>query len=131
MNLQDYEFRDEEIEIGIDEAGRGPVLGPMVYGCTFWPVKVGDDMRKRFGFADSKQLSEEQRDKMFEDIKELEHCELGFAVDVLMPEDLSALMLAELHLGGQNLNVLSYNSAFGLIKKVLVAGFKVTRIICD
>jgi ribonuclease H2 subunit A len=50
----DFGFADQEIEIGIDEAGRGPVLGPLVYGCAFWPVSVGMDMRKRYGFNDSK-----------------------------------------------------------------------------
>jgi ribonuclease H2 subunit A len=46
-----------------------------------------------------------------------------------MPDDLSAKML---HVdGGQNLNQLSYDSAFGLILEVIKMGFKVKRIVCD
>ena len=63
-----YAFIDEPIEIGIDEAGRGPVLGPLVYGCSFWPVTVGEAMREKFGFIDSKKTTEEQRDTMFKQI---------------------------------------------------------------
>lgn len=45
-NLPNYAFSGEPIEIGIDEAGRGPVLGPMVYGLCFWPASKGDEMRE-------------------------------------------------------------------------------------
>ena len=56
-NGKTYSFWGQEVEIGIDEAGRGPVLGPMVYGCAFWPadphgnVNHSKEMKKKFGFA--------------------------------------------------------------------------------
>jgi len=54
MSLPPYSFISQEVEIGIDEAGRGPVLGALVYGCCWWPVDKGDEMREKFGFNDSK-----------------------------------------------------------------------------
>lgn len=77
-----YAFKDEPIEIGIDEAGRGPVMGPMVYGLAFWPRTCGDEMRREFQFNDSKKLTEKQRDEMFLQLKEMDHSRLGWMVNV-------------------------------------------------
>ena len=40
-------------------------------------------------------------------------------------------MMAENHLGGRNLNRISYDSAFSTLLKVIKMGFKVEKIICD
>ena len=50
---------------GIDEAGRGPLAGPVVAAAV-----ILDPMRPITGLADSKQLSEKKRDRLYHLIKE-------------------------------------------------------------
>lgn len=52
-NSKYEDFKDDEWEAGVDEAGRGPVIGPMVYGICAWPVKLRDEIAK-IGIDDSK-----------------------------------------------------------------------------
>jgi len=59
---------NKKILIGIDEAGRGPLAGP-VSVCAF--VVLNSKGRRLFkGVKDSKQLSEKQREEWFQKIKE-------------------------------------------------------------
>nr|XP_017235339.1 PREDICTED: ribonuclease H2 subunit A-like isoform X2 [Daucus carota subsp. sativus] len=76
--------------MGIDEAGLGPVLGPMVYGCLYCPLSYENTLAS-LDFADSKTLKEEKREELFENLKADES--IGWAVDVIDPRELSAKML--------------------------------------
>ena len=60
--------QDKEYMMGIDEAGRGPTLGPMVYGSAFCAVE--DEAKvKAMGFMDSKQLTEAKRDQLWAELQ--------------------------------------------------------------
>ncbi|XP_044462613.1 ribonuclease H2 subunit A [Mangifera indica] len=111
--------------MGIDEAGRGPVLGPMVYGCLYCARSYQKTL-STLNFADSKTLKEEKREELFEELNANES--LGWAVDVIDPRDLSAKMLNKNKI---NLNEISHDSAIGLITRVLNAGVLLTEVYLD
>ncbi|MEF8832548.1 MAG: ribonuclease HII [Candidatus Thermoplasmatota archaeon] len=69
---------------GIDEAGRGPVIGPMVVS----GVKVNDDGKlMEIGVKDSKRLSPSIREDLEEKIKECTE----FTIRVVSAEDIDSL----------------------------------------
>ena len=68
MDNYEYEreLRDKGIKLiaGVDEVGRGPLVGPVVAACVILPDDFNLD-----GLTDSKKLSEKKRDFYFEEIK--------------------------------------------------------------
>ncbi len=60
------DFENDLIVLGIDEAGRGPVLGPMVYACCFWKKENEEIIKKALKFADSKTLTDAKRQNIFD-----------------------------------------------------------------
>ncbi|XP_011032867.1 PREDICTED: ribonuclease H2 subunit A [Populus euphratica] len=111
--------------MGIDEAGRGPVLGPMVYGCLYC-ARSYEKTLSTLNFADSKTLKEEKREELFEKLKANEL--IGWAVDVIDPRELSAKMLKKFKI---NLNEISHDSASGLVTRVLNMGVLLTEVYVD
>lgn len=55
---------------GVDEAGRGPLAGPVVAAAVIFPVGFAIDSRELEKIKDSKKLSSRQREKLFTLIKE-------------------------------------------------------------
>jgi len=116
---------DEQWILGIDEAGRGPVLGPMVYGCCLCRESDKEKVSK-MGFADSKQLKIAVRDKLLEDIKSSPI--LRWSIHVISPETLSEQMMGSSRV---SLNEISHNSAIMLIKQILESGISLSTCYLD
>ncbi|CRG93815.1 ribonuclease H2 subunit A, putative [Plasmodium gallinaceum] len=121
-----YEFGDDEIRLGIDEAGRGPVLGPMVYS-GFYCKKEDEKLLKEMKIDDSKKINEGDREKMF---LKLNNAKLpfGWRVHILLPQDISAKMLKKQK---YNLNEISHDTAISIIEHVINRGCNLTEVFVD
>lgn len=99
--------------LGIDEAGRGPVLGPMVYGACL--CKTTDVNKvKKLGVADSKTLKDETRDSIFRQMKQSDY--VHHFVEISSPSSLSQKMLKR---NKYNLNLISHDHAISLIQRAI------------
>lgn len=105
---------DNGIILGIDEAGRGSVVGPMVYGMCFWHLSAQEANKIPKDFNDSKQLSEPQREKLYETI--LKTPEIGFSARVLHASEISRNMLRR---EPYNLNQMSHDAAISMIRNLV------------
>ncbi|KAI9913992.1 hypothetical protein PsorP6_005049 [Peronosclerospora sorghi] len=112
------------VMLGIDEAGRGPVMGPMVYGAAYWSVPDNDDMCA-LGFDDSKALSAEIRAQLFEKMQSTEG--LGWIVRFISAAEISDKMQRQT----RNLNEISRDAAIQLINEVQKKGAIVKKVYVD
>lgn len=116
-----------DFEIGIDEAGRGPVFGPMVYGGCAWPISCKSTLSK-IGFKDSKQLTEEDRENLFALIQEFDTKVLLQKAVVSSPLDITFSQLA---IAKESLNTFSHKCAISIINHYLKLGLRITHAYLD
>eukprot|EP01080_Neovahlkampfia_damariscottae_P009942 gene9942-2263_t len=98
-----------EFILGIDEAGRGPVLGPMVYSCAYTNKET--DL-SQFKVNDSKQLNEKERNSIFSQMKSQPKLIQNNLV-IIGAHELSTKMLKR---EKYNLNLISHDAAEQLIR---------------
>ena len=111
---------EAKVVVGVDEAGRGPVIGPMVMACVgFEPFNIPSLME--IGVADSKLLSKHSREKLFESIFNLANF---IAVVFIDPATIDKWVL-----NGHGLNRLEANAVKKLID--LVPRGKVWKVFVD
>lgn len=114
--------------LGIDEAGRGPVLGPMSYAIAYYPLSKQDTLAK-MKFADSKALSESTREELFESIQSRDGFQhIGYIIQIISPNHISNCMLRRKKF---NLNLISHGTAIDLIQKVRDRGVTIEHVYID
>jgi ribonuclease H2 subunit A len=118
--------KDEPCQLGVDEAGRGPALGPMVYGISYAPLSR-KQLLVDLGCADSKSLKEESRNKIFDDICE-RYNSIGWAIEAISPNVIANSMYRRTKV---SLNEISMMSATNLIRSAIEAGINVTEVYVD
>ncbi|KAI0025827.1 ribonuclease HII [Xylariomycetidae sp. FL0641] len=119
--------------LGVDEAGRGPVLGPMVYGVFYLPTTLSDPLLKAaHHFDDSKVLTPAVRSSLMRTLctpgSDL-HASSGWATASLSARDISSGMLSA---GATyNLNAQAQDATVALIQGVLDRGVHVREVYVD
>lgn len=110
--------------MGIDEAGRGPALGPMTYGAAYWHPSRQPSIPQDFN--DSKQLTAEKRQHLFNEIQS--HPDIGFVLRVIHASEISRNMMRS---SPYNLNAMSHDCAMDMIWAVLRAGVVIDTCYID
>ena len=120
--------------LGVDEAGRGPVLGPMVYGVFYLPLPLSDPLlRDTHHFDDSKVLTPAVRSSLMEVLctptTDL-HTTCGWAISALSARDIGAGMLRPAG-AAYNLNAQAMDATVELIRGVYARGVNIKEIYVD
>lgn len=106
----------EALQAGVDEAGRGPVIGPMVISLV--EVHTKDIFKlKNLGVSDSKKLTPSTREKIYKELIRMRNRILL----VKVPPS----VIDEWVLGGEGLNALEAYSVAQLVKKYEVCSHSI------
>lgn len=89
LKLFDDQFRNEQVKLiaGVDEAGRGPLAGPVVAASVIFNSDVYIE-----GINDSKKLTEKERTRLFNIITEKS---LTFSYSIIQPEEIDKINILQ------------------------------------
>lgn len=129
------EQKDAPVVLGVDEAGRGPVMGPMVYGISYCLKDYQEHLKKKYGFADSKTLKDSTRQDLFRLIDNATHelhANVGWATCTMTARDISNGMLRSvLGPGSYNLNEQAHDTTIQLIRDTIGQGVNIQEVYVD
>ncbi|MCK5043702.1 ribonuclease HII [Candidatus Pacearchaeota archaeon] len=108
-------------KLGIDDAGRGPVIGPMILAGCLTDEKT-EAKFKKLGVKDSKQLTQKRREVLEKIIKEESET---FEIVIIHPDEIDGK-----NAKGTNLNALEALACAKIINRIN-KGFKKIKVIVD
>lgn len=114
---KELDVSDDYLILGIDEAGRGPVIGPMVYTGAVISFAEHDALVRECHVADSKTLDDARRREALARLQKLRTF-AAFTV-VVTPDQIAAAMTGR---HGRNLNTVSHETAMRIISEATLAG---------
>ena len=119
--------------LGVDEAGRGPVIGPMVYGVYYLPIDIQQSLlAETYHFDDSKVLTPAVRANLMKAVCTHDHDlfkRSGWAIKSLSARDIGAGMLK--FGGSYNLNAQAMDATVELIRGVVNRGVNLSEVYVD
>jgi ribonuclease H2 subunit A len=119
--------------LGVDEAGRGPVIGPMIYGAFYLPIELHRSLlADTHHFDDSKVLTPAVRAQLMKAVCTADsdlHNACGWAIKSLSARDIGAGMLK--NGGSYNLNAQAMDATVEIIRGVIESGMNLTEIYID
>lgn len=122
-----------ECVLGVDEAGRGPVLGPMIYGAFYLPIELHHSLlASTYHFDDSKVLTPLVRANLTRAVctegSDL-HSSCGWSIKSLSARDIGAGMLK--NGGSYNLNAQAMDATIEIIRGVIDQGVNLREVYID
>ncbi|KAK5256844.1 hypothetical protein LTR40_009979, partial [Exophiala xenobiotica] len=119
--------------LGVDEAGRGPVIGPMIYGVYYLPIEIQHSLlATTYHFDDSKVLTPIVRANLMKAVCQADtdlFQSSGWAIKSLSAQDIGAGMMR--NGGSYNLNAQAMDATVDLIRGVIDRGVNVREIYVD
>ena len=97
---------------GVDEAGRGPLAGPVVAACAVIPLDY-----PFYYLNDSKKMSEKRREALFE---ELQKEAIAFGIGIVSPERIDEINILQATYEAMREALKDMEKRFSLIPKILL-----------
>ena len=109
--MLDYEqkYYSDEIQyiVGCDEAGRGPLAGPVVAAAVILPKDYENEM-----INDSKKLTDKKRRELFEEIQKNA---IAFGIGIVSPEEIDNINIYQASRLAMNIAIKNMSHKFDMI----------------